>query len=188
MHGSRVKRDLIFAYLRRSYGLLHPYLTACRMTVTPTFPPLDGSIPVLPGFADFHAEHNPDLPWVVFPSPEDPTKTSSISFKQFAKATHRVAHAVRPNRLEGKDGDVVGVVIHSDSILYIAVLVGLVRAGFVVRARRLLEPPIVCPYRVALPHVAQEFSGGYLQYAREDVFASHHIPGFVGAFNRESAR
>ncbi|KAJ3525806.1 hypothetical protein NM688_g8348 [Phlebia brevispora] len=101
------------------------------MATAPKFPPLDGSLPVLPGFVDFHAKYNPDLPWVVFPSKQDPTKADSISYSQFAKATHRIAHGLRPNRSEGKDGDVVGVVIHCDSILYLAVLVGLVRAGFV---------------------------------------------------------
>ena len=103
------------------------------MVDTPNFPPTDGSILVLPGFADFHAVHNPDLPWAVFPSREDATKSESISFAEFANATHRIAHAFRPHREGNHDGEVVGVVINCDSILYCATIVGLARAGFVVR-------------------------------------------------------
>lgn len=96
------------------------------------FPPTDGSILILPGFADFHATYNPDLPWVVFPSRENPTSIESISFAEFADATHRIAHVFRPHREGSHDGEVVGVVIHCDSILYCATIVGLVRAGFIV--------------------------------------------------------
>lgn len=98
----------------------------------PKLPPLDGSIPVLPGFLDFHAEHNPDLPWVVFPSRQDPSSIDSISFGQFSGATHRIAQTFRPGRQASQDGVVVGVIIHCDSVLYLATLVGLIRAGFVV--------------------------------------------------------
>ena len=110
-----------------------PVLRSHDMSATPEFPPLDGSIPPLPGFADFHAEHNPDLPWALFQSKQDPSKVDRITYLEFARATHRLAHAVRPDRKEGQDGDVVGVVIHCDSVLYLATLVGLVRAGLVVR-------------------------------------------------------
>jgi acyl-CoA synthetase (AMP-forming)/AMP-acid ligase II len=96
----------------------------------PAFPPLDGSIPVLPGFADFHAEHNPNRPWILYPS-EQGTEPGSISFLQFANATHRIAHAFRPNRAR-PGGEVVAVIINCDAILYLAVIVGLVRAGLVV--------------------------------------------------------
>ncbi|CAL1703594.1 unnamed protein product [Somion occarium] len=93
-------------------------------------PPLDGSITVLPGFVDFHAEHNPSRPWVKFPSAEHPGESTSVSFLEFAKATHSIAHTLRPGRT-GDDGEIVAVLIHCDNILYLALLAGMVRAGLI---------------------------------------------------------
>jgi acyl-CoA synthetase (AMP-forming)/AMP-acid ligase II len=93
-------------------------------------PPLDGSISVLPGFADFHAKHNPDREWARLASQGDLPYTS-ISYTQFADATHRVAQHFRPDRTHAK-GEVVALLIHCDTILYVALFVGLIRAGFVV--------------------------------------------------------
>ena len=98
------------------------------MSSHPAFPPLDGSIPVLPGFVDFQAEHNPDRPWAIFPSGDH---VESISFKQFSDATHRAARAFRPGGSLAK-GEVVAVIALCDSMLYIALVTGLVRAGYVV--------------------------------------------------------
>ena len=64
---------------------------------SPVLPPLDGSLSVLPGFVDFHATHNAELPWALLSAgPELPVQ--SVSFAQYARATHRVAHALRPVR------------------------------------------------------------------------------------------
>ena len=99
------------------------------MSAKPHFPPLDGSITVLPGLLDFHAEHNPDSPWALYPS-SDATATS-ISFSDVAQATHRVAHGLRPDGTPG-GRDVVVMLIHCDTILYVTMLVGIARAGMVV--------------------------------------------------------
>ena len=99
-------------------------------------PPLDGSLDVLPGFVDFHAAHNADYPWAVFPSSNG--GIDSISFSEFAKATHRMAHALRPDRV-GADGEVVATIVNCDSVHYVALLVGLVRAGLVVSTLVVLE-------------------------------------------------
>ena len=99
-------------------------------------PPLDGSIDVLPGLVDFHAERNPEHAWAIFPSASG--GISSISFAEFAKATHRIAHILRPNR-SGPEGEVVAVIVNCDSILYVALLVGMVRAGLVVSTRAFLK-------------------------------------------------
>ncbi|KAI0337721.1 acetyl-CoA synthetase-like protein [Trametopsis cervina] len=96
----------------------------------PKLPPLDGSLTVIPGFVDFHATHNPQHPWVLFPSFEDPTQPITFTFSELAKATHRVAHRVRPGR-KGEDGEVVALLIHTDAILYSALIQGLIRAGIV---------------------------------------------------------
>ena len=95
-------------------------------------PALDGSLSVLPGFVDFHAEHNPEKPWALLSAgPELPVET--VTFSEFARATHRIAHALRPNR-EGPDDEVVAVLVNCDSVLYLALLAGMIRAGLKVRA------------------------------------------------------
>ncbi|GBE84591.1 acetyl-CoA synthetase-like protein [Sparassis crispa] len=96
------------------------------MSQSSFLPPLDGSISVVPGCLDFQVEHNPDHPCFIFPDPE----CASVSFKDFAHATHRVAHILRPNHA-GPDRAVVALIIHCDTLLYEAVMVGLIRASLV---------------------------------------------------------
>ncbi|KZT04547.1 acetyl-CoA synthetase-like protein [Laetiporus sulphureus 93-53] len=96
-----------------------------------SLPPLDGSVPLFPGFVDWHAEHNPHDPIYVFPFPDlDSDKLSTISFVDFAHATHRIAHSFRPGRT-GPDGALVAILANCDSALYHALIAGLARAGFV---------------------------------------------------------
>ena len=102
---------------------------------TPVLPPLDGSISVLPGFCDFNATYNPDHAWVRYPSPSG-SGFSTISFDQYFRATHRIARTFQSS--ERRVGEVVGVIIHCDTILYSATVVGLVRAGLVVSVLRTL--------------------------------------------------
>ncbi|KAF7798276.1 hypothetical protein EIP86_009494 [Pleurotus ostreatoroseus] len=90
-------------------------------------PPLDGSITVLPGFIDFQATNNPNRTCVKFPSSDG---VSNISYQEFANATHRVAHALRPGR-RGEEGEMVALVIHTDALFYMALLAGMSRAGLV---------------------------------------------------------
>ena len=100
------------------------------MSDTPVFPPLDGSIPALPGLLDFQVEHGPDRPWALFPAN---SQVTSISYREFANATHRVSHLFCPDKKRA-NGEVVALIIHCDTVLYLALIVGLVRAGFVVGA------------------------------------------------------
>lgn len=93
-------------------------------------PPLDGSINVLPGFVDFHAEHNSLLPWVKFPAQGG---ARSVTFLELSRATHRIAHILKPGR-NGLEGEIVAVLIHTDSVMYLTLLVGMIRAGLVVRS------------------------------------------------------
>lgn len=95
-------------------------------------PPLDGALPTIPDIADFHAIHNPDNPWFLFPSRDSPEKLVSITYHEMVQASHRVAHIMRPNR-EGPDREIIALLLHTDSLLYVAVILGLLRAGFVVR-------------------------------------------------------
>lgn len=93
--------------------------------------PLDGSLVTVTDFTDFHATHNATLPWLIFPSKGSAQFISEISFYEMNKASHRVAHLLRPGR-QGPEREVVAVIVNTDVLLYIAVLLGLLRAGFVV--------------------------------------------------------
>ena len=113
-------------------------------------PPLDGSLPSVLEFADFHAAHNPTLPWFIFPSRDAPDSTSSITFHEMNQASHRAAHMFRPGR-QGPDGEVVALVLNTDIVLYITVLLGLFRAGLIVRPI-IVSRQKLC-IKVALSHI-----------------------------------
>ena len=94
--------------------------------------PLDGSLPTLPDLADFYAKYHYAAPWLMYPSKEKGGKPETISYGEMAWASHRVAHIFRPRR-DGPEREVVAVIINADTVLYSAVMLGLMRAGFVVR-------------------------------------------------------
>ena len=118
-------------------------------------PSLDGSLSVLSGYTDWHAEHHPSDPMTVFPHPSDPQSIMSVSYAEFAKVTHRVAHIVRPNRA-GKDGEVAALLLNCDTIVYQALIVGLERAGIVVCLSLKVSSNDCLSTVVALPHVSAE--------------------------------
>ena len=94
----------------------------------PVYPPLDGTV-LLSDLPDFNLQHNPTLPAFVY-SPT-PNSTTQISFLEYARACHRVAHAVRLNRA-GSEGEIVALIANTDTILYLTLIAGMVRAGVVV--------------------------------------------------------
>ena len=94
-------------------------------------PPLDGTLPTIPDIVDFHATHNANLPWYIFPSKNSPDQLVSLTYREMAEASHRVAHILRPNR-EGPDREVIALLLNTDTVLHNAVVLGLMRAGFVV--------------------------------------------------------
>lgn len=93
--------------------------------------PLDGSLPTLPDITDFYAIHSPELPWFVFPSKNSAEKTVSISFEGMVQASHRVAHILRPGR-EGPEREVIALLLNTDTVLYVAIVLGILRAGLIV--------------------------------------------------------
>ena len=95
------------------------------------FPPLDGSL-LFPDLINFHMERNPAFPAFVYSNASVPHSLTEISFLEFGRAAHRVAHALRPSR-QGPDGEVVMIIANTDTILYQAVVAGLSIAGWVVR-------------------------------------------------------
>lgn len=99
------------------------------VNVDPVFPPLDGSV-TIPETIAFHWKHNPEHTIFAFNS-DGSDEISEISYLEFGRACHRVAHHVRPGRA-GPDNEVVGFVGLADTIMYQAITIGLMRAGLVV--------------------------------------------------------
>ena len=96
-------------------------------------PPLDGSLPSLIDYIDFNTRHNGPKPWLLFPSVDAPSsRLTSLSFADLSNASHKAAHIFRPHR-EGDEGLIVAVILNTDTMLYAAAMLGLMRAGFVVR-------------------------------------------------------
>jgi hypothetical protein len=95
------------------------------------FPPLDGSIRSIIEFADFNAQYNPHQPWMVYHALDKSGGTSSISFAQMVNSSHMIAHLVRPQR-EGPEREVIGLLLHADPAVFVPVILGILRAGFVV--------------------------------------------------------
>lgn len=95
----------------------------------PISPPFDGSV-TIPETLEFHWKHNADLPVFAF-NRDGSNEITEISFLEFGRACHRVAHHIRPERA-GPDGQVVAFIGLVDTISYQAVSVGMMRAGLVV--------------------------------------------------------
>jgi acyl-CoA synthetase (AMP-forming)/AMP-acid ligase II len=95
----------------------------------------------LPELLDYHAEHNSEFPWAVFPGATPGAETEKVTYLEFARAAQRFARVVcAGDDLPTKRGQVVGVVASTDSLLYVAAVGGLMRAGFTVRPLRSLHP------------------------------------------------
>lgn len=106
----------------------------------PECPPLDGSF-LFPDIIDFHMQRNAPLPIYVFPDTLSGVLTY-ISYLEFGRATHRIAHALRPGRI-GMEGEVIAILVHTDTLLYTALIAGLMIAGFVPFPMSPRNPPQV---------------------------------------------
>ena len=122
-------------------------------------PPVDGSLHPLHGLTDWQAEHNPARPFAIFPKDGASGPAMSISYLEFAYATHRMAHALRPNGI-GDDGEVVAIIVNCDTLLYQTLFVGMARTGWVVRSSFFYPLHALDQCFSAIPHVSQKFSGG----------------------------
>ncbi|KAJ3731308.1 putative aminoadipate reductase [Lentinula guzmanii] len=90
-------------------------------------PPLDTPISV-PELLDFHYEHNPTYPIYVFA--RDDQEMTEISYLEYVRACHRLAHIIRPAR-SGPERAVVAVVASVDTLVYEAIIAGVIIAGLV---------------------------------------------------------
>ena len=98
----------------------------------PKLPRLDCSL-FFPDLINFHMQNNPTLPMWVYP---DDQAITEITFLEFGRAAHRIAHALRPERT-GNDGQVVILIANTDTILHQVVVAGMSIAGLVVSASSL---------------------------------------------------
>ncbi len=90
------------------------------------YPPLDGSLRIHE-FSDFHREYNPGH--AIYTWKESNGGMQELSSLEFSRAVHRACHS-----LKYLDADSpVGLLALCDTIVYHAVFVGLMKAGFVVR-------------------------------------------------------
>ncbi|KAJ3773057.1 putative aminoadipate reductase [Lentinula raphanica] len=76
---------------------------------------------------DFNLKNNPDFPLYVYPS-ADSSGIVEIKMLEFIRAAHRVGAIVRKN---SQPGEVIAIVANVDSLLYIALVIGIVKAGLV---------------------------------------------------------
>lgn len=91
-------------------------------------PDIDHLITV-PELLDFHYEHNPTRPVYVF---AQDGRTTEISYLEFVRACHRLAHILRPGR-SGNERAVIAVVALVDTLIYETIIAGSMKAGLVVR-------------------------------------------------------
>ncbi|KIK64020.1 hypothetical protein GYMLUDRAFT_40242 [Collybiopsis luxurians FD-317 M1] len=91
-------------------------------------PPLDRYITV-PELLQFHAEHNPTRPLFVLGA-ESEDDVTEITYLEYIRSCHRVAHLVRPNR-SGPDEAVVGLIGLLDNHVYQTIHLGIIQAGLV---------------------------------------------------------
>ncbi|KAL4077414.1 putative aminoadipate reductase [Scleroderma citrinum] len=93
-----------------------------------SYPPLDGSL-FFPEFLEYNSQHNPNHPYFIYPG-EDASELYQISHLEFYRACHRVAHVVRPGR-QGQNKEVVAILVNCDTILYQALVMGIISAGLI---------------------------------------------------------
>jgi acyl-CoA synthetase (AMP-forming)/AMP-acid ligase II len=96
-------------------------------------PPLDCTLS-LDEIIDFHISHNNLGAAYSFADAEG--HITDISHFEFARAAHRAAQLLRPQR-KGPEGQVVGIIALTDSLIYQTLVAGCIKAGIVVNSRLL---------------------------------------------------
>ncbi|KAF5384130.1 hypothetical protein D9615_003351 [Tricholomella constricta] len=97
-------------------------------TLPPVLPTLHEDFQI-PDIVDFNLKNNPEQPFYTYSDHKAPSGLAVITHLEFGRATHRAAHALRPNRADA-DGQVVAIIALVDTVVYQAILVGLIVAGF----------------------------------------------------------
>ncbi|KAG6861818.1 hypothetical protein C0995_011700 [Termitomyces sp. Mi166 len=93
----------------------------------PAFPTISQDV-LLPDIIDFNIINNPKQPFYIF---ADPRKGHQVITQlEYGRAAHRIAYKLRPQRA-GRDGEVVAILAHTDTIIYSAIISGAIVAGLV---------------------------------------------------------
>ncbi|KAJ7622628.1 putative aminoadipate reductase [Mycena polygramma] len=90
-------------------------------------PPLDCSLNLQEIIDEHLAHENRD---VAYSFCDDTGHTTNVTHFEFARAAHRVAHLLRPQR-GGSDGQVVAIVALTDVLIYQTIVAGCIEAGLV---------------------------------------------------------
>ncbi|KAJ7604453.1 amp-CoA ligase, partial [Roridomyces roridus] len=91
-------------------------------------PPLDLSLNISE-IISFHIVHeNKDAAYVY--AHEETGQVTEISHFELARAAHRVAHILRPER-RGPEGEILGIIALTDVFLYQAIVAGCIIAGII---------------------------------------------------------
>ncbi|KAJ3997443.1 hypothetical protein F5050DRAFT_1419742 [Lentinula boryana] len=98
----------------------------CFSTMSPPLPDLDSPISI-PEILQHHLENNPSFTVYVYPEPGTGDLTE-ISMLEFVRAVYRAGNAVCG---DSKPGDVVAIIANLDSIVYMALITGLMNIGLV---------------------------------------------------------
>ncbi|KAF8601152.1 acetyl-CoA synthetase-like protein [Ceratobasidium sp. AG-I] len=101
------------------------------MSFTPsgfTPPPTDGSI-ALGQAVDFHLDTNPSKPFAILYNVESHAQTS-VDYEELAHTVHRAAHILNPGAAIPQ-GTRIGILISTDTLTYVALVLGAMRAGLV---------------------------------------------------------
>ncbi|TFK50396.1 acetyl-CoA synthetase-like protein [Heliocybe sulcata] len=94
-----------------------------------TLPPSNGTIS-LTELVDLRLEHNSDRTYAVFHSDTPDGELRHITYLEWGRAIHRLAHILRPES-HYKPRDVVGIVVNCDTLMYSTTIVALMRAGLI---------------------------------------------------------
>ncbi|KAF8974264.1 hypothetical protein BDZ97DRAFT_1772696 [Flammula alnicola] len=95
------------------------------------YPPLDATVNI-PDTVEFHWKHNPDLAAYTFHEDgRSADELTYISYLEYGRACHRIASALGPKIGSTTGRPVVALMANSDSLLYHATTVGLMKAGLI---------------------------------------------------------
>ncbi|KAJ7466248.1 putative aminoadipate reductase [Mycena galericulata] len=84
---------------------------------------------LIPDVVDLNCRTNPSGPFYIYAKPNS-SDIVTITHLEFSRASHRAANILRPNG-EGPAGQAVALIALSDTVLYHAVLVGLITANLI---------------------------------------------------------
>jgi hypothetical protein len=80
---------------------------------------------------DFNMLRNSNKPSFSFVFPGQ-DKLTEVTYFEFGRAAHRVAHYVRPHPFSGKDNEVVAILANIGTLGYHAITMGILRSGLTV--------------------------------------------------------